>query len=88
MLNALTQKKALTFIRNGEAYRCDDAVSHLRLKLSRTRKRINTAEQFIDNVASSSSISGKPYQVKEPGKGEQNARIYLHNLIAVTDKTL
>lgn len=59
-----------------------------RLKLSNTRNRIDTAEQFIDKVASSSSITGKPYIVKMPGKGDENAQPFLHALIAQTDKTV
>lgn len=88
MLDALAQKKDLIFVRNGDAHHCEAAVSHLRLKLSNTRNRIDTAEQFIDKVASSSSITGKPYLVKIPGQSDEQAKPYLHALIAETDKTL
>lgn len=88
MLNALGQKQNLVFVRNGDAHSCDEAVSHLRLKLGNTRNRLDTAEQFIDKVASSSSITGKPYIVKIPGKRDENAQSYLHELIAETDKSL
>lgn len=88
MLDALGQKKDLVFVRNGDTHNCEEAVSHLRLKLGNTRNRIDTAEQFIDKVASSSSITGKPYIVRIPGKSDENAQPYLHALIAETDKTL
>lgn len=88
MLDALAQKKDLIFVRNGDAHTCEEAVSHLRLKLGNTRNRINTAELFIDKVASSSSITGKPYIVRIPGKSDENAQPYLHALIAETDKTV
>ncbi|HEY4467156.1 MAG TPA: YfeK family protein [Klebsiella sp.] len=88
MLDALSQKKDLVFVRNGDAHNCEEAVSHLRLKLGNTRNRIDTAEQFIDKVASSSSITGKPYIVRIPGNSDENARPYLHALITETDKTL
>ena len=88
MLDALAQKKDLIFVRNGDAHTCEEAVSHLRLKLGNTRNRINTAEQFIDKVASSSSITGKPYIVRIPGKSDENAQPYLYALIAETDKTV
>lgn len=88
MLDALAQKKDLIFVRNGDAHTCEEAVSHLRLKLGNTRNRINTAEQFIDKVASTSSITGKPYIVRIPGKSDENAQPYLHALIAETDKTV
>ncbi|MBA7848304.1 YfeK family protein [Klebsiella sp. RHBSTW-00465] len=88
MLDALGQKKDLILVRNGDAHTCEEAVSHLRLKLGNTRNRIDTAEQFIDKVASSSSITGKPYIVRIPGKSDENAQPYLHTLIAETDKTV
>ena len=88
MLEGLAQKKGLIFVRNGDEHTCDEAVSHLRLKLGNTRNRIDTAEQFIDKVASSSSITGKPYIVKMPGKSDENAQPFLHALIAQTDKTV
>ena len=81
MLEGLAQKKDLIFERNGDEHTCDEAVSHLRLKLGNTRNRIDTAEQFIDKVASS-------YIVKIPGKSDENAQPFLHALIAQTDKTV
>ncbi|WP_348250232.1 DUF5329 family protein, partial [Salmonella enterica] len=50
MLNVLAQKKDLTFVRTGDAHNCEEAVSHLLLKLGNTRNRIDSAEQFIDKV--------------------------------------
>ena len=79
MLEGLAQKKDLIFVRNGDEHTCDEAVSHLRLKLGNTRNHIDTAEQFIDKVASSSSM---------PGKSDENAQPFLHALIAQTDKTV
>ena len=34
MLEGLAQKKDLIFVRNGDEHTCDEAVSHLRLKLA------------------------------------------------------
>lgn len=47
MLEGLAQKKDLIFVRNGDEHTCDEAVSHLRLKLGNTRNRIDTAEQLL-----------------------------------------
>ncbi|WP_431222990.1 YfeK family protein [Serratia sp. L9] len=88
MLNALGQKQGLIFVRNGDDHTSAEAVEHLKLKLGNTRKRLNTAEQFIDKVASVSSISGKPYYVKIAGQPDVSAKIYLNQLIKETDKTL
>ncbi|CCJ85524.1 YfeK family protein [Cronobacter dublinensis] len=87
MLSALGEKKDLTFIRNGSSHNSEEAVSHLQLKLSKTRNRLDTAEQFIDKVASTSSISGQAYIVRINGK-EETAQVFLHQLIAETDKTV
>ena len=87
MLSALGEKKDLTFIRNGSSHNSEEAVSHLQLKLSKTRNRLDTAEQFIDKVASTSSISGQAYIVRINGK-EETAKVFLHQLIAETDKTV
>ena len=81
MLAALEQSKDVVFIRNGDEHTAAEAASHLRLKLSKTRNRLDSAEQFIDKVGSSSSISGRPYLVREPGKGERTANAFLHELL-------
>ena len=81
MLAALEQSKDVVFIRNGDEHTAAEAASHLRLKLSKTRNRLDSAEQFIDKVGSASSISGRPYLVREPGKGERTANAFLHELL-------
>ncbi|MBS0193038.1 MAG: DUF5329 domain-containing protein [Proteobacteria bacterium] len=52
------------FIRNGSSYDGRAAADHLRLKLRNSHGRVNTAEQFITYIASGSSWSGKPYQIR------------------------
>jgi hypothetical protein len=51
------------FIRNGKTYDSKAAVEHLRLKLRSAGSRVQTAEDFIRDCASESSISGKPYEI-------------------------
>ncbi|WP_318365827.1 YfeK family protein [Enterobacter sp.] len=84
MLQALSKKQNLIFVRNGSEHNCEEAVSHLRLKLGNTKNRIDTAEQFIDKVASSSSITGKPYLVKIPGQPDETAKSFLDKLLKET----
>ncbi len=59
-----------TFIRNDSAHDPADAADHLRLKYSRGKRYVNSAEQFIDRLASESSWSGKPYSVDCDGRTE------------------
>jgi hypothetical protein len=59
-----------SFIRNGSAHDPADAADHLRLKYSRGKRYVNSAEQFIDRLASESSWTGKPYSVDCNGRTE------------------
>lgn len=53
-----------TFIRNGVEHSATEAADHLRMKWEAAGARITTAEQFIDDIASRSSITGKPYEIR------------------------
>jgi hypothetical protein len=63
------QTSPLTFIRNDKEYDGKAAAQHLKNKLERAGDRIKTFDQFVEHIATKSSISGKPYLVKlEDGK--------------------
>jgi len=57
---------ACEFSRNGSWYGAKKAAAHLRDKYEflATGDRIQTAEDFIEEVATRSSLSGQPYQVR------------------------
>ncbi len=65
------------FHRNGSDYSAVAAAEHLQLKYRRGRKYADTAEHFIDRLASASSFSGKPYTVTCAGD-TQTAGEWLH----------
>jgi len=54
------------FNRNGKWYNTEEAVKHINKKYQYLIKKglINSTEQFIDQAASESSMSGKSYMVK------------------------
>jgi hypothetical protein len=81
LLAALQQRTEVVFIRNGSEYDAARAAGHLRLKLEHSRDRLDSAEEFIDKAASSSSLSGKPYMVREPGQAPRPAREFLYQLL-------
>jgi hypothetical protein len=60
-LLAAVRDSHLTFTRNGTPYPSDQAADHLRQKWDYAGKRIKTARQFIDRLASESSVSHTPY---------------------------
>ncbi|MFV8819928.1 DUF5329 family protein [Haliea sp. E17] len=69
-----------TFHRNGSDYPASEAADHLQLKYRRGARYADTAEHFIDRLASESSWSGKPYTVTCAGKTE-SSRAWLHRAL-------
>jgi hypothetical protein len=53
-----------TFIRNGSRYDAEDAEAHLRMKYKRGKRYASTTENFIERLASKSSMSRKPYFIE------------------------
>ena len=51
------------FNRNGSLYSAETAAEHLELKYSRGKRYADSAEAFIERLASTSSWSGEPYQM-------------------------
>lgn len=67
------------FVRNGSVHASPEASEHLRMKLSKAGNRIRSAEDFIEQLASQSYLSGKPYAARCPGKAEQPSKSWLSN---------
>ena len=65
-----------TFTRNGSDYSGKDAAAHLRSKWKSAGDRVKTARQFIDGLASTSSMSGKPYTVRKADGSTVNAKAW------------
>lgn len=70
-----------TFVRNGDDHDSVDAADHLRLKYSRGKRYVGSAEQFIDRLATESSWSGDPYTVTCEGSTQTSAQ-WLHRALA------
>ena len=56
------------FNRNGSLHSAEAAATHLELKYSRGKRYADSAEAFIERLASKSSWSGKPYQMTCDGQ--------------------
>lgn len=81
LLSELGTKTDLVFIRNGKEYGVNDAISHLQRKFNYAADQLATAEEFIDKVASQSSMSGDPYLIRWPDGSTQTSAAYLHQLL-------
>jgi len=71
-----------TFVRNGEPGDAASARAHLERKYRYARKKLDSAESFIERVASQSSMTGRPYLVECLGKPEQRTRDWLFDRLA------
>lgn len=58
------------FIRNGKRYPATAAQEHLQMKRKRGKRYYNNADEFIENLASKSSMSGKLYMI-QCGDGDE-----------------
>ena len=85
LLVEIANSKA-TFIRNGKEYDAAKAVSHLKTKLLFAGGRVQTARQFIVGVASRSSESGKPYEIRLPDGKQEPMETWLLERLAVYEK--
>lgn len=63
LMNSLRQSNVV-FIRDHHAYAPETAIRMLALKYGYVRKRINTADQFIQYVASENNATGELYMVR------------------------
>jgi len=85
LLEEIRNSKA-TFIRNGQEYDSSKAVSHLKTKLLFAGSRVQTAKQFIVGLASNSSESGKPYEIRLPDGNQLKLGAWLLDRLAVREK--
>jgi len=65
------------FVRNGDDHSAVEAADHLQMKYKRVRRWIDDADEFVERIASGSSISGNPYLVRCPGIAEQTSQHWL-----------
>jgi hypothetical protein len=81
-LLAAIETSGCRFERNGSENAAADGAAHLRSKLDYAGDRVQTAAQFIERIASGSSLSGKPYRVLCPGQPVQLSRQWLEARLA------
>ncbi|MBI1767094.1 MAG: DUF5329 family protein [Bacteroidetes bacterium] len=64
LLREVQQLNGAKFWRNGSSYSPKQAADHLRMKWHKAGSSIKTAKDFIEKIASKSSISGKAYEIE------------------------
>ena len=86
-LITFVQTSDVRFIRNGQEYSAADGAQHLRDKLGRAGDRVRTTDDFIQRIASTSYMSGKPYLVKIADGRTQPTRDRLRTHLAKARKS-
>jgi uncharacterized protein DUF5329 len=78
------ENSACEFFRNGSWYDAKKAAGHLRDKYAMltTGDGIHTAEDFIEQAATKSNLSGRPYQVRCSGATAVATNQWLHDILA------
>ena len=77
LIDGIERERSLSFIRNGRSYGAADAARFLREKHKAMGDKVRTAEDFIDQIASRSSTTGKPYLIRFADGHEQPAAAFL-----------
>ena len=86
LISSVEKLEGAKFIRNGTEYNPKDAGSHLRMKLGKAGDKVKTAEDFIDGIASKSSTSGKPYQIRKSDGTVVDTKPYFYTRLKEYDK--
>ena len=81
----VVERSGARFVREGKVYSGAAGRKHLERKLRHAGDRITTAEQFIEGIASRSSLTGRLYLVRLPGDEEVETRVWLRQRLAEID---
>lgn len=68
------------FVRNGTVHTPADAATHLRNKRTHVRREF-TPEQFIEIIATKSSMSGEPYLIRCKGQADEQLGAWLRRAL-------
>ena len=79
LLSSIEHLKNAKFYRNGTLYDAPTAAKHLWLKLSKAGDDIKTAQEFIEQIASKSSVTGQDYKIIFSDGKEITARKYFYD---------
>lgn len=85
LIGAVETMQDAVFVRNGVEYPAVDAANHLRRKRDATKSNVRTAEDFVELVASRSSVTGEEYQIRFPDGSTTSARTFLRNKLATLE---
>lgn len=77
-----------SFERNGEVHKSVRAAQHLMMKYHRDKDRINSAEDFIEQIATKSNKSGRNYKVIFDSTHKYPSNVILRSELAKLNELL
>jgi hypothetical protein len=81
LIQFVESRKDVKFIRNGSVYSSADAARFLRGKFDKMGEHVNTAQEFIEQIAAKSSTSGQSYLIRfADGRTEPSAKFLTEEL--------
>ena len=87
LIEAVEQMDGATFIRNGTEHDTKEAADHLRRKWKAAGDKVKTAEEFVEHLASKSSTTGKPYEIRLSDGKVVGAGQYLRERLQELEKS-
>lgn len=85
LISAVESLEGAVFVRNGSEHAPREAAEHLRQKRQAAASRTTRAGDFIDQVASKSSLTGEEYRIRLPDGESVSAREFLHERLRELD---
>ena len=64
LLGAIGELQGASFIRNGSDHSAKEAAEHLRGKWRSAGSRVKSAQDFVEQIASKSSMTGEVYRIR------------------------
>ena len=87
LITAVEELDGARFYRNGNYYNAKQAADHLRMKLTRAGSAVKTAHDFVDKIATKSSMSGEPYKIVLKDGKELTCKEFLITKLVGMEKT-
>jgi len=81
LIKSVEKLENAKFYRNGSLYNAVDAGKHLRMKVSKAGNRVKTAQDFIEKIASKSSLTGENYKIVFSNGKELTTRMYFLSIL-------
>lgn len=88
LIQAVAALQGAVFIRNGSEHTATEAAEHLHLKWRNAGKRVQTAPEFIQYCATSSSMSGRPYRIRYKDGREATSADFLWTELKKLDPSI